>query len=161
MTHRKRLAAASVAALVAFALAAPGSAQTASDDKAEDLKPSYQVAGVTYLDVIEGLEKDGFQIDKVTRTFLGRYRILARNATQLREVVVSSSTGEILRDVILRTLASEKDDDDGAPDETLPSGSADAGVDAAVGADVDIGTDAGGVSTGGAVGVSGGLGIGD
>lgn len=65
---------------------------------AVEAQPAYQV-------VIAGLQADGYKILWVRRSFLGRYRIQASNAMHLREVVVSRTTGEILRDAILTVYA--------------------------------------------------------
>ena len=50
-------------------------------------------------DVVTLLESQGFTNIEVTRTLLGRTRILARNATGTRELVLNARTGEVLRDV--------------------------------------------------------------
>jgi hypothetical protein len=47
------------------------------------------------------LEKQGFEIEAVGRTWLGRVRILARDSRGEREIVLNPRTGEILRDVWL------------------------------------------------------------
>jgi hypothetical protein len=59
----------------------------------------------TYLDVMANLEAAGYTVVKTKTTFLGRVQITARNATHLREVVVSRATGEVKSDVILETFA--------------------------------------------------------
>jgi hypothetical protein len=55
----------------------------------------------TYLAVVASLQSDGYTIVSVKRSLLGRYMILARNRTEVREVVVSSSTGEIKSDMVV------------------------------------------------------------
>ena len=59
----------------------------------------------TYLDVMANLEAAGYSVVETKTTFLGRVQITARNATHLREVVVSRATGEVKSDVILETFA--------------------------------------------------------
>ncbi|WP_146636306.1 hypothetical protein [Nioella nitratireducens] len=54
-----------------------------------------------YLDVIDALDRDGYQILSVTTTLLNRVRIQARNDMHLREIVISRASGTILRDAIL------------------------------------------------------------
>jgi hypothetical protein len=55
---------------------------------------------VAYEDVVAALEAEGYTIVSVETTFLGRTKILAQNGKYFREIVVSSSTGEVKRDVI-------------------------------------------------------------
>ena len=61
-------------------------------------------------DIIERLVEAGFGQIEVTRTLLGRIRIVAIKGNMRRELVVNPRTGEILRDV---TLVAE--DGKGAP----------------------------------------------
>lgn len=56
-----------------------------------------------HLDVIRTLEASGYTILSVRETLLNRIRIQARNEIHLREIVISRSTGNILRDVALET----------------------------------------------------------
>ena len=44
------------------------------------------------------LESQGFSVQSVTRTFLGRARIIAQKGLIWREVVLDLSSGQILRD---------------------------------------------------------------
>ncbi len=48
--------------------------------------------------VSAALQNQGFQVDSVSRTLLGRARIIASRDMVWREVVIDLSTGEILRD---------------------------------------------------------------
>ncbi len=50
-------------------------------------------------DLQASLEQDGFRIESVGRTLLGRVRILAQNASGEREIILNPRTGEILRDL--------------------------------------------------------------
>lgn len=54
----------------------------------------------TYADVVGELQDSGYIVDAVTQTFLGRIRITARNAVQIREIIMSRSTGEIMSDSV-------------------------------------------------------------
>jgi hypothetical protein len=51
-------------------------------------------------DLLIQLQNAGYSIDDITRTFLGRIRVLASDATTTREVVMSRTTGEIFSDVV-------------------------------------------------------------
>ncbi len=52
-------------------------------------------------DIVRQLKKGGYSIVDVSRTFLGRVRILASRKGGRREIIVNPSTGEILRDLWL------------------------------------------------------------
>lgn len=55
-------------------------------------------------DLLTQLQAAGFTVDDISRTFLGRIRVVARDATTTREIVMSRTTGEIFSDVS-RSLA--------------------------------------------------------
>lgn len=63
----------------------------------------------TEADLIAALELQGYQIDSVRRTLLGRVVIKARNDTNIREIVMSRSRGDVLSDQIIRDLSSDGD----------------------------------------------------
>lgn len=90
MYSRRRLLIATMASC-AMAMATPAMAQ---DDR------------VTR-GVLRQLERQGFEIERINRTWLGRVRILASRRGQSRELVVDPRNGAILRDFI-----SDDDDDD-------------------------------------------------
>ncbi|MEL6587411.1 MAG: hypothetical protein AAFY65_03405 [Pseudomonadota bacterium] len=48
--------------------------------------------------VVAQLRAQGYRDIRVTRTFLGRLRIVARNGRHTREIILNPATGEILRD---------------------------------------------------------------
>lgn len=50
------------------------------------------------IDVVGELEGQGYTVLDVNRTFLGRTRVSARNAFHAREVVIGTTTGEVLSD---------------------------------------------------------------
>lgn len=52
--------------------------------------------------VLRQLEQQGFQVIQVTRTLLGRVRILARRGPLLREIVLDPRNGQIFRDLVTR-----------------------------------------------------------
>jgi len=80
-------------------LATPSFAQSSGQSQTI-AEGSIVVASLEYQNVISDLRSDGYKIVKVSRTLLGRIRILARNKVHTREVVVSRTTGEIKRDVV-------------------------------------------------------------
>ena len=52
---------------------------------------------VKYL--IEDLKAEGFTYFEVKRTFLGRVRIVAMSAFEIREIIMNATTNEVLRDL--------------------------------------------------------------
>ena len=50
--------------------------------------------------VVRELREDGYSEIRITRTWLGRLRFVARNGDRRREIVVNPATGVILRDYI-------------------------------------------------------------
>ncbi len=50
--------------------------------------------------VVRELREDGYSEIRITRTWLGRLRFVARNGNRRREIVVNPATGVILRDYI-------------------------------------------------------------
>ncbi len=51
-------------------------------------------------DLVKSLASEGFTYIEVGRTFLGRANIKAYDGTQVREIVMNASTGEIMRDMM-------------------------------------------------------------
>ncbi len=96
----------------------------------------------TYLDVVAGLEAEGYVIKDIQTTWLGRIKILAASRANLREVVVSRTTGEIMSDVIIEVFARGKGNAttgaDGGSDAGA-SGGLDLGVDVDLDADLKLG----------------------
>ena len=71
--------------------------------------PSFEVAAADgYLLVASELEQSGYRIVSITRTMLGRIRITARSGRHEREVIVSRSTGEVLRDMITKEIGAPR-----------------------------------------------------
>jgi hypothetical protein len=66
--------------------------------------------------VVRQLEQQGFDVERVSRTLLGRVRILARRGDQGRELVFDPRNGTILRDFIFDD-DDDDDDDDGDDDD--------------------------------------------
>ncbi|UYO00376.1 MAG: hypothetical protein KIT02_03920 [Devosia sp.] len=59
-----------------------------------------QMAHADYVDsVVAQLEAQGYRDIEITRTLLGRVRVLATHAQGVRELVINPRTGELLRDV--------------------------------------------------------------
>lgn len=69
-----------------------------SDLEALSVSPGPQAH---YAAIAKALEMDGYQILDVRRTLLNRAMIHASNEDHLREIVVSRSSGQVLRDVII------------------------------------------------------------
>ena len=123
---------------------------------------SFEVAqNRTYLDVVASLEAEGYEITDVSKTWLGRIKIVATSKANLREVIVSRTTGEILSDVIVDVYAKAdaKGDADGSVtvDQGTSTGT-DASVDATVDADLKLKLDGVGIKGSGSGGISLGLG---
>ena len=54
----------------------------------------------TLEDVIFQLQTAGYEVEDITRTFLGRLRVVAKIDGTRREIIMSRSTGEILSDTV-------------------------------------------------------------
>lgn len=67
--------------------------------------------------VVSMLQSEGYQNIEVERTWLGRIRVEAEKGEFEREIVLNRSTGEILRDYILRLELFPFDDEDEEDDE--------------------------------------------
>jgi hypothetical protein len=52
------------------------------------------------LEMVAELTAAGFTYIEIHRTFLGRARLVAYSATEVREVILNPTTGEILRDLV-------------------------------------------------------------
>ena len=50
-------------------------------------------------ELIEDLKAEGFTYFEVKRTFLGRVRIVAISAFEIREIIMNATTSEVLRDL--------------------------------------------------------------
>jgi len=50
-------------------------------------------------EIVRELKRNRYRIETVSRTFLGRIRILATRDGGRREIIVNPATGEILRDL--------------------------------------------------------------
>lgn len=48
--------------------------------------------------IVRQLEEQGFTVERVRRTWLGRVQVVARSARHRREIVYAPATGEVLRD---------------------------------------------------------------
>ena len=48
--------------------------------------------------VVAQLERQGYEVESVKRTWLGRVRVIARSSSHTREIVYVPTTGEVLRD---------------------------------------------------------------
>lgn len=59
--------------------------------------------------IVQALRREGYTRIEISRTWLGRTRILASGGSGQREIVVQPATGEVLRDI---ESESESEDDD-------------------------------------------------
>jgi len=85
-----------------FLAALIGSAMTATAAAARDRSD----------DILRELKRNGYRIEDVGRTFLGRVRILATRNGGRREIIVNPVTGEILRDLWIAAGERGEDQDD-------------------------------------------------
>jgi hypothetical protein len=107
-------------------------------------------------DIVRQLKKNGYRIVDVSRTFLGRVRILASRKGGQREIIVNPSTGEILRDLWLTREKGGADqgdwddwEDDDLDDNDRDDDDDGQGDDQGGGSDDDSDGDSGGDSGGG------------
>lgn len=62
-------------------------------------------------DIVRELKRKGYRVTEVSRTFLGRVRILATRDGGRREIIVNPVTGEILRDLWIARGQGDADGD--------------------------------------------------
>lgn len=65
-------------------------------------------------DLLSQLQATGYTIDDISRTFLGRFRVIASNGTTTREIIMSRTTGEIFSDIV-RSREAGPEDEAGGP----------------------------------------------
>lgn len=118
----------------------------AEAEAAIDLQAVIEFAGERVGAVVAELQAAGYQVVDMSRTLLGRIRITLENAFQVRQIVVSRSTGEIMFDAVTETRGEA-----GTSTAAKSSGSVDVG----------LGGSGGGASASGSVGVSIGIGLGN
>lgn len=128
------------------------------------------VAQDVVAEIRQTLERRGYNDITVSRTWLGRSRILASGPKGTREIIVNPATGEILRDLTTRSGAARSSGDLLGEDDTDSGGSGssagdesgdDRGGDDSGGDDSGGGDDGGGDDGGGDDGGGGGDGGGD
>ena len=61
--------------------------------------PQFAAAQTIQDQIVEQLQAQGFTNLQVSRTWLGRVRIISRRGDLVRELVFNPQTGEILRDL--------------------------------------------------------------
>lgn len=127
-----------------------------------DAANSFEVAqNRTYLDVIASLEAEGYKINEVTTTWLGRIKVMAQSTQNLREVVVSRATGEIMSDIILEVYASGATNGTAAVATAENGGSTEVDTTVEVGVGIGLGSNGSGANGSGSGGVSIGIGLGN
>lgn len=111
---------------------------------------SFEVAqNRTYLDVLAELKMEGYTINQMTTTWLGRIKITAQSAANLRQVVVSDTTGEIMSDVVLEVFSNGNTVSGSG--QTGTAANADAGISTNAGAGVNLDGGGAGASIGGGI----------
>ena len=93
-------------ALATLMISAPASVAQSSDLSSDVLAAVEIVIDAPELansqsvkDLIEELKAEGFTYIEVKRTFLGRARIIAISALEIREIILNATTREVLRDL--------------------------------------------------------------
>ena len=91
-----------VTAMITGALGAGGAFAQSTDvtGGAQIVIESPKIANLQSVQgVIEDLTAAGFTYIEIRRTFLGRARVIAYSAMEMREVILNRTTGEVLRDL--------------------------------------------------------------
>jgi hypothetical protein len=96
-----------IATALTAAVLSVGGASAQSSDVSGEVLTSVQIVveapkvaiRQTVQDLVEELTAAGFTYIEIHRTFLGRARIVAYSATEIREVIINPTTGEVLRDL--------------------------------------------------------------
>lgn len=155
MALRKALYISSLAGAV---LAATAHATAAQEAAPANEQPQYLAQAQSYTDVVVALQVRGYEILELRQTFLGRIRIVAQNDVHVREIVVSRTTGEIKRDIVLSTMNEAETETGGTTTggETQQATSGSASTSGTASASVSVGGSS--VSVGGSGGVSVGVG---
>ena len=72
--------------------------------------------------MVEELKAAGFIYIEIRRTFLGRARVIAYSATEMREVIMNPTTGEVLRDLAQEIAGTQPDQADSQAEATVEHG---------------------------------------
>ncbi|SHG92228.1 hypothetical protein [Marivita hallyeonensis] len=83
---------------------------------AATLLPSTAFAQTAQDQVIDQLQRQGYNRFTLGRTLLGRTRIVATGPSGRREIILNPSTGAILRDYVDRSARGDDDDSDDRED---------------------------------------------
>lgn len=97
MTNRILISAVTALALNAWDGAAKAQQPTSEQERAAELAA---MAGADAVRIMKELAAIDYRVTEIRRSFLGRIRIIAENDEFRREIVISSSTGEIKRDTV-------------------------------------------------------------
>ncbi len=151
MTHPLAKALTALPLVLALGVAMPTVSQaqdatsvaSAEAEASIDLDAVIEFAGEQVGAVVAEFQALGYQVVEMSRTLLGRIKLTMANAFELRQIVVSRSTGEIMYDAVLET---EGDANVAASAKSNTSIS------------IGVGGSDGGVSASGSVGVGIGLG---
>ncbi|WP_281859484.1 hypothetical protein [Litoreibacter halocynthiae] len=118
-----------------------------------------EVAGKSYQRTVQKLRSEGFKIVSVKKSLLGRIRVLALKNNNLREIIISRSTGEIKRDAIISNSGSTQVEESQTSSGSSSSGtSLNSEVSVGVGNGIEASAGASGGLTGTSDGVVGNVG---
>jgi hypothetical protein len=100
LRHAIGMACAPLFVVLALIVPQPANASSQLGSDASEMKDNTSSAKPYegYLRVIHSLTREGYSIAVVERTMLNRIRIMSKKGSTVRETIVSSSTGVILRD---------------------------------------------------------------
>ena len=108
--------------------------------------------------VTAALELQGYQIEDIRRSLLGRVIITARNEIHMREVVMSRSTGEILADRIVRAAVGSSNSTDAEVQTASSNAESRTGLGVELGADASADIESASNASGAGASVGGGIG---
>lgn len=93
-----------MATATAAILIGAGSAFAQSSNEATIVFESARLANKpTVVDLVEDLAASGYTYIEIRRTFLGRAHVFAYLGSEIREVVINPTTGEVLRDLVMES----------------------------------------------------------
>lgn len=85
--------------------------------------PAFSEVAATVSAVAEELADHGYEVSRISKTFWGRVKIVARKDDLEREVILNPNTGEILRDLVRRLRLKQGSDNAGSGNQSTTSGS--------------------------------------
>ena len=101
--HRRALA---LSAAIVLSMTNLAVAQSKSVGSSGTQAAKVEYSETSYQRTLQKLKREGFKVISIKKSFLGRIRILALKNNNLREIIISRSTGEIKRDAIISSNGS-------------------------------------------------------